>query len=83
MLLNFTVKNYKSFRDENIFSMVPAPKQKGLDYSICCEKIKRKNVKALCSAVCAGIFATARNRPLRMRRRILLNLSLIRIAQSL
>ena len=32
MLLNFTVKNYKSFRDENIFSMVPAPKQKGLDY---------------------------------------------------
>lgn len=38
MLLNFTVKNYKSFRDENVFSMVPAPKQKGLDYSICCEK---------------------------------------------
>ena len=102
MLLNFTVKNYKSFRDENIFSMVPAPKQKGLDYSICCEKIKRKNVKALCSAVmygpnasgktniigamdtfCAGIFATARNRPLRMRRRILLNLSLTRTVQSL
>ena len=60
MLLNFTVKNYKSFRDENIFSMVPAPKQKGLDYSICCEKIKRKNVKALCSAVMYGPNASGK-----------------------
>ncbi len=60
MLLNFTVKNYKSFRDENVFSMVPAPKQKGLDYSICCEKIKRKNVKALCSAVMYGPNASGK-----------------------
>lgn len=60
MLLNFTVKNYKSFRDKNVFSMVPAPKQKGLDYSICCEKIKRKNVKALCSAVMYGPNASGK-----------------------
>lgn len=31
MLLEFKTKNYKSFADEMIFSMMPAPKQKGLD----------------------------------------------------
>lgn len=60
MLLNFTVSNYKSFKDENVLSMVPAPKQKGLDYSVCCEKIKRKNVKALCSAVMYGPNASGK-----------------------
>ena len=34
MLLEFRTKNYKSFVDELCFSMVPAAKQKGLDYSI-------------------------------------------------
>lgn len=60
MLLNFTVSNYKSFKDENVLSMIPAPKQKGLDYSVCCEKIKRKNVKALCSAVMYGPNASGK-----------------------
>lgn len=60
MLLNFTVRNYKSFKDENVLSMIPAPKQKGLDYSVCCEKIKRKNVKALCSAVMYGPNASGK-----------------------
>lgn len=60
MLLNFTVKNYKSFKDKNVLSMIPAPKQKGLDYSICCEKIKNKNVKALCSTVMYGPNASGK-----------------------
>ena len=34
MLLEFKVKNYKSFAEETVFSMVAAPKQKGLDYSL-------------------------------------------------
>lgn len=31
--------------------MIPAPKQHGLDYSILKEKVGKKNVKGLCSAV--------------------------------
>ena len=34
MLLDFKVKNYKSFQQEVSFSMIPAPKQKGLQPSL-------------------------------------------------
>ena len=34
MLLEFEVENYKTFKDKIKFSMIPAPKQKGLDYSV-------------------------------------------------
>lgn len=54
MLLEFETKNYKSFVEETKFSMVAAPKQKGLDYSLCTEKIKAKNIKGLCSSVIYG-----------------------------
>src|SRR5574344_2603519 len=54
MLLEFKTKNYKSFVGETKFSMVAAPKQKGLDYSLCTEKIKAKNIKGLCSSVIYG-----------------------------
>ena len=54
MLLEFKTKNYKSFVEETKFSMVAAPKQKGLDYSLCTEKIKGKNIKGLCSSVIYG-----------------------------
>lgn len=54
MLLEFQTENFKSFKDRIIFSMVPAPKQKGLDYSILNTKIGKKNYKALCSAVVYG-----------------------------
>lgn len=54
MLLEFKTKNYKSFVEETTFSMEAAPKQKGLDYSLCIEKIKGKNVKGLCSSVIYG-----------------------------
>ena len=51
MLLEFKTKNYKSFVEEAKFSMLAAPKQKGLDYSLCVEKIKGKVWKGLPSSV--------------------------------
>jgi AAA15 family ATPase/GTPase len=60
MLLEFKTKNYKSFVEETKFSMVAAPKQKGLDYSLCTEKIKAKNIKGLCSSVIYGPNASGK-----------------------
>lgn len=60
MLIEFRTKNYKSFNEELIFSMVPAPKQKGLDYSILIEKIGSKVYKALCSSVIYGPNASGK-----------------------
>lgn len=60
MLLEFKTKNYKSFVTETSFSMVAAPKQKGLDYSLCTEKIKGKMVKGLSSSVIYGANASGK-----------------------
>lgn len=60
MLLEFRVKNYKSFKDELVFSLVPAPKQKGLDYSILKETISKKIYKGLSSAVIYGPNASGK-----------------------
>jgi AAA15 family ATPase/GTPase len=60
MLLEFKAKNYKSFKEELIFSMIPAPKQKGLDYSVLNQKIRSKNYKGLCSAVIYGPNASGK-----------------------
>ncbi len=60
MLLDFTIKNYKSFRDECVFSMRPAPKQKELDYSILSERIGRNVYKGLSSAVVYGPNASGK-----------------------
>lgn len=54
MLLEFKTKNYKSFVEEACFSMVAAPKQKGLDYSLMKEKVKGKEIKGLSSSVIYG-----------------------------
>jgi len=54
MLLEFKASNYKSFKDEFTFSMVPAPKQKGLDYSVMKLGTGKHAHKALCSAVIYG-----------------------------
>ena len=54
MLLEFRTKNYKSFIEEVKFSMIAAPKQKGLDYSLCTEKVKGKQWKGLSSSVIYG-----------------------------
>lgn len=60
MLLSFQIKNYKSFKNETTFSMVPAPKQKGLDYSIQSKTIAGKTYKALSSAVIYGPNASGK-----------------------
>ncbi len=60
MLLEFKTKNYKSFADEISFSMLAAPKQKGLDYSVYEKKINRKTVKGLCSSVIYGPNASGK-----------------------
>ena len=60
MLLEFKIKNYKSFAEEATFSMTPAPQQTGLDYSILVEKAGSSNCKALCSAVIYGPNASGK-----------------------
>lgn len=60
MLLEFKASNYKSFKDELIFSMIPAPKQKGLDYSVQEERIEKRTYKSLCSAVIYGPNASGK-----------------------
>lgn len=60
MLLEFRIKNYKSFVEETSFIMEAAPKQKGLDYSLCKEKIKKKQIKGLCSSVIYGANAAGK-----------------------
>ena len=60
MLLQFKTTNYKSFRDELVFSMIPAQKQKGLDYSILEKKIGKKTHRGLSSAVIYGANASGK-----------------------
>lgn len=54
MLLQFRVKNYKSFAEEAVFSMEAAPKQKGLDYSLSNIKFRKRTIKGLSSSVIYG-----------------------------
>lgn len=60
MLLEFKTKNYKSFADELIFSMIPVSRQKGLDYSIQSTKIGSKVYKSLSSAIVYGPNASGK-----------------------
>ena len=45
MLLNFRIKDYKSFVEDTMFSMTPANNQSGLDYSVLNEKVGKKTTK--------------------------------------
>lgn len=60
MLIDFTIENYKSFKSKTVFSMLAAPKQKGLDYSIQNEKIAGTSYKGLSSAVIYGPNASGK-----------------------
>lgn len=60
MLLQFKTKNYKSFLNEICFSMTPAPKQKGLDYSVLSTQVGTKKYKGLCCAVIYGPNASGK-----------------------
>ena len=61
MLLEFKTTNYKSFRDELVFSLIPAPKQKGLDYSILKTQVGKKTYRGLCSSVIYGPNASGKS----------------------
>lgn len=61
MLLEFKTKNYKCFKDEAVFSMMPAPKQKGLDYSLLSQSAGKKDYTALCSSVVYGANAAGKS----------------------
>lgn len=61
MLLKFSANNYKSFRDGFEFSMIPAPKQKGLDYSVQDSIVGGKKLKTLSSAVIYGPNASGKS----------------------
>lgn len=60
MILAFKTSNYKSFKNEITFSMTPAPKQKGLDYSIQEVSIAGKKHRALSSSVIYGPNASGK-----------------------
>ena len=60
MLLEFKTRNYKSFVDEMVFSMTPAPKQKGLDYSVLNKTVGGRSYKGLSSAVIYGPNASGK-----------------------
>jgi len=60
MLLEFKAKNYKTFKDELVFSMLAAPKQKGLDYSVIKRKIGSKKINVLSAAVVYGPNASGK-----------------------
>ena len=68
MLLEFKIKNYKSFVERTTFSMLPAPKQTGLDYSLLNERAGNKNQKALCSAVIYGPNASGKTNMVQWKR---------------
>lgn len=71
MLLEFRAKNYKSFRDEMVFSMTPAPKISDLKHSEIVQKGHKINAKtarlvpityrALCSSVVYGPNASGKS----------------------
>ena len=60
MLLEFKTGNYKSFADEMVFAMTPAPKQKGLDYSILSMQVGSRTYKGLSTAVIYGPNASGK-----------------------
>lgn len=60
MLLEFRTKNYKSFAEEASLIMTAAPKQKGLDYSLCREKVKGKEIRGLSTSVLYGPNASGK-----------------------
>ena len=54
MLLNFSCKNFKSFRDGFQFNMIPEKRMKELDYSILAENVGGHEVFGLSSSVIYG-----------------------------
>lgn len=60
MLIEFRVINYKSFKEELIFSLIPEEKEKRLKKSILKERIENKSYRSLCSGVIYGLNASGK-----------------------
>ncbi len=58
MLLNFKIKNFRSFRDETIFTMIPSSKKMHGEYII---KYCQDTIKALPAAVIYGANASGKS----------------------
>lgn len=54
MLLEFKMKNFKSYKDEMEFKMLTAPKIKDLEDTLVTKKIEGKSIKVLSTAVIYG-----------------------------
>ena len=61
MLLEFRAKNYRSFKDEFVFSLIPDTGKKDLEYSILHKNINGKQYKALCSSIVYGPNAAGKS----------------------
>ncbi len=61
MLLEFKAQNYRSFKDEFVFSMEADKAKKDLYYSILKESIENKQYNALCSSVIYGPNAAGKS----------------------
>ena len=61
MLLEFRVKNYKSCKEELIFSLTPVLKEEKLKYSILKEKIGEKEYNGLSTSVIYGPNASGKS----------------------
>lgn len=60
MLIDFKINNYKSFMEEGNFSMLAAPKQQGLNYSLFTKQINSTNLKILSTSVVYGPNASGK-----------------------
>lgn len=60
MLLEFSVGNYRSFAEEASLSMVAAPRQRGLDYSVHSVKAGGRTYRTLSTAVIYGPNASGK-----------------------
>lgn len=60
MLLEFRCKNFKTFREECVFSMKPTT-QRELLYSVLSNEVAGKKIKALCSSVIYGPNAAGKS----------------------
>lgn len=60
MLLSFSLKNFRSFRDKSTLSMTPV-KIRDIPYSILTEKISNRSYKALSSSILYGANASGKS----------------------
>ena len=61
MLLSFSIEGYKMYSERATISMMAAPKQKDLEYSLLRETVAGKERKGICSAVIYGPNAAGKS----------------------